>query len=185
MQSCVAEVALDSESACVEQTLYKFQSKTVASLSTFWPDHAVGLTFNGDRELGMQILRSAHAVPIDRNGCDASVAKVSLPAADAPGTAGMRLPTTDPLSVCLYTSGRRLAASARLTGEGAATVAARANAVSGRFDPACDRPTVADMYALMLTVSSSTRAVYVPPCGGSAYAQLAVALGQLADIPIT
>lgn len=186
-RDCVAHVNLAGEDGCV------YQYETFGSLpyvqTIAWAQHRVAISVEtSDPKLTLRIIESAHYVPTDRNGCGATIARSALPAktpATSSPIASPQLPNSDSLRLCLYTSHRRLAASAGLAGPDAATVRRLLNGVVGRLDLSCDRVTLAGMYMLVSTAGDRTRTVYVPPCGGRTFANLATAVRQLAHIPIS
>ena len=174
-------VTLEREPACVTEQSVGTQSQ----LQVSWPRAAVTITAVGRDEKGaLQILRSAHAVPVDRNGCRATNTDLdrALPR-NIPDPAniqlhGLPLPTSglDRMSVCWYIS-NRLAASAQVGGAGGRHIAQTVNALLPKWPapqpqpnlPSCDQVDRHDGVQLI----AHTRAGDV-----EAIAQLAACNGQ-------
>ncbi|WAX57470.1 hypothetical protein M6B22_01575 [Jatrophihabitans cynanchi] len=182
--SCAHPIRLDREPACPMSAASTGRSGPT-STTLIWPKHGAQLTVaNLDSKATMQILRSAHAVPVDRNGCRATNTDLdrALPR-NIPDPAniqlhGLPLPTSglDRMSVCWYIS-NRLAASAQVGGAGGRHIAQTVNALLPKWPapqpqpnlPSCDQVDRHDGVQLI----AHTRAGDV-----EAIAQLAACNGQ-------
>jgi len=115
-----------------------------------WPKHGAQLTVvNLDSRTTLQILHSAHAVPVDRNGCRATNTALdrALPR-NIPDPAnihfdGLPMPTTgvERMSVCWYI-GNRLAASALLGSTSGRHIARTVNALPPKWPAPQPQPSL-------------------------------------------
>lgn len=150
--TCAQPIGLGDEPACpVTSTAAGSPGHSGPESTTItWPRHGVQLTVaNVDNRTTMQILRSAHAVPIDRNGCRATnTALDSAPPRNIPDPAnihldGLPLPTAglDRMSICWYI-GNRLVASSLLGSASGQHVARIVNALPPRWPPVSPQPSL-------------------------------------------
>jgi hypothetical protein len=168
---CVATVRLEAEDGCVVASPGVTRStssgtRQATDLRAIWPAHDVQIvvsrTFDPSRAL--QIIRSVHAVPVDRNGCAARNDELfaglprNIPDPSSVQIAGTLLPTSgiDGMSVCWYV-GNRLVASALLDADKAATMARVVNGLPPKWPaptpqpslPTCQRLGAADGVVLI------------------------------------
>lgn len=153
--ACTDPIRLDGEPGCVMRSSAAGAPGRTGpeSASVSWPRHDVSLTVaNLPEALTLQILRSAHAVPIDRNGCAARDDRLSLPPTTSikniPDPADVKfdsalLPVPKPqgLSVCWYID-NRLAASALLDQKAAQRVLGVANGMPPKWPAPQPQPTL-------------------------------------------
>jgi hypothetical protein len=147
--SCAHPIRLDREPACPMSAASTGRSGPT-STTLIWPKHGVQLTVaNLDSKATMQILRSAHAVPVDRNGCRARNTALdhALPR-NIPDPAniqlnGLPLPTSglDRMSVCWYI-GNRLVASALVGSTSGQRLARLVNALPPKWPTPPARPSL-------------------------------------------
>jgi len=138
--SCAHPIRLGSEPACPMSAASTGQSGPT-STTLIWPKHGVQLTVaNLDSRTTLQILHSAHAVPIDRNGCRATNTALdqALPR-NIPDPAniqlnGLPMPTSgvERMSVCWYI-GNRLVASALVESTSGRHLARTVNALPPKW----------------------------------------------------
>lgn len=137
--ACAGHLALDGEMGCLTKT-GSGSLLSPYSFSAVWPKHGASLTVGGREEaLGLQIIRSAHAVPIDRNGCAARRDRM-LPDARTDLVARPVLSTgARTVSVCWYLN-NRLGASALLSGSAVRQVISAVNSAPPKWPPPIGRP---------------------------------------------
>jgi hypothetical protein len=160
-------VSLAGESECLFQHISSGHEPIVQTIT--WPAHAVAITTRTpDAALGLQIINSAHVVPIDRNGCSAENKSLAPSASttsihNIPDRVGSEfysglLPVepTRSMSVCWYI-GNRLVASALLDQSAARTVVRIANGMPPMWPALLPRPnlpscqTMAERDGVLLT----------------------------------
>jgi hypothetical protein len=202
--ACVATVALDGERGCVTASLGESESgpngtRQATDLVAVWPRHDVQLstTRSFDEQAALRIIRSAHAVPIDRDGCAASVDPIQAPQHNDPSQDGgaSLVPPKRPartMGVCWYIA-HRLVASGLLNAHDANTVLGGARSATELFSaapyPGCrvDSTDGVKLITQYANGSRSTTVLYVAACAGRASrsAQYVSTLARLADIPVT
>lgn len=143
---CYERIALDGESGCVTRETPDRVRPGGYGLTVWWPQHQVGLsTFTPTLTAGLRVLQSAHAVPVDRNGCAARADATELAgSAQSTHPAGLfdseLLPAaTQQLGVCWFIA-NRLVASALLDQEQAQRVLHVANHMAPKWPAPARRP---------------------------------------------
>lgn len=204
-QRCATTVTLDSERGCVVASRGATESRPggkvrqATDLTVAWPKHDVQLaiTRTVDEALGLRIIRSAHAVPVDRHGCAAVRDPIEPPGKHDPASIGgaPAVPDDRPaksMRFCWYIA-NRLAASASLDANEAATVLHAAQDAKQLFSPSSTCSAVDHSDAVILAVryngGGSAEGILraaacpgrtSPPAGSSFVTQL----GRLAGMPL-
>jgi hypothetical protein len=133
---CLAEVALDDETTCVSTTpLSGTGVQPGARFVASWARHAVSiLVSTSDENLGLEILRSAHAVDVNRHGCAAKRDPMAVAGTTSDGKLfpGDVSPTS--AGVCWYV-GNRLGASTTLDATRATALTTRSDQTPRLFKP--------------------------------------------------
>jgi hypothetical protein len=134
-------VTLDGQRACVIVLSVGAQWQ----LEISWPRAAVTIVAIGrDKKAALDILRTAHAVPVDRNGCAARDESLDAVHNSGSGRIDQHLLPSDmtrSLSVCWYLS-NRLVASALLDEPAAQEVIDVANSMPPEWPAPPQRPTL-------------------------------------------
>jgi hypothetical protein len=206
--SCLTMVRLDEESGCVVASPGMTETdssgtRQATDLTVTWPLHGVqiAVTRTFDTSFSLQIIRSVHAVPVDRNGCAARNDALLLPK-HVPDPANVRfadgLPRTDParqMSVCWYVD-NRLVASGLLGSKDADAVLRGAQEVADLFDPytggpcdPVDRTNGVELITEYADGSTGHAVLHAARCGGRSHAspagQYVANVGKLAGMPLT
>jgi hypothetical protein len=214
--TCARPISLGDEPACpLTSTAAGSPGHSGPESTTItWPRHGVQLTVaNLDSRTTMQILRSAHAVPIDRNGCRATNTALyralprNIPDPASIQLDGLPLPTKslDGMSVCWYIDDR-LAASALVGSASGQHLARIVNALPPRWPapqpqprlPSCDEVDQHDGVQLIahtrtgevdaiaqLAACDGQRTVGTGSHGVLVEPELATALAKATGIPFT
>jgi hypothetical protein len=137
---CSEQLELDGELACLSTTATTSLPST-STYEAYWTKHRVAVSAVGDdRAVLLRIIRSAHAVPVDRHGCAADRDPIEPPGkrdpADADGapTVPENRPATS-MGVCWYIA-NRLVAAGTLGADAADSVLRSANEAAKLFSPA-------------------------------------------------
>lgn len=140
--ACIVTVALGDETSCIRSAPTGVAGRQrIVTLAVWWPKLQAGIeVMTVDAPLGLRIIRSAHPVAVDRNGCAATNSALLLPrgipdpANVHVGDSASRIAPADGMSVCWYI-GNRLAASGSLGANDTGAVLRAAAANAALFSP--------------------------------------------------
>ncbi|MEP7020257.1 MAG: hypothetical protein ABI808_06370 [Pseudonocardiales bacterium] len=199
-RGCTEQIALGGERACLSDTATA-SIPSIDTFSVYWPQHRVAISALGrDRAVLLRIIRSAHAVPVDRHGCPAARDPIEAPGQHDPAAVGGApiVPAqrhASSMSVCWYIA-HRLVASAGLGTKDTASVLHAAAVQPTWFSPVgspgCGAVDRTDAVILGVRYSGGGSAEGIVrlagcPWRGSAGGQdgFVVILARLAGMPLT
>lgn len=202
---CATTVTLDTEAGCVVAQRGTAESgsggegRQPTDLTVAWPKHDVRLSVSRtfDEAFGLRIIRSAHAVPVDRHGCAADRDPIEPPGKHDPASIGgaPAVPEDRPansMRVCWYIADR-LAASASLGGQDAGTALHAAAGATALFSPSSDCSDVDHTDGVVLAVryaggGSAEGILRAAACPGRSSqavgSSFVTTLGRLAGMPL-
>jgi hypothetical protein len=194
--TCRDRISLGDESSCISGSA---GAKNSVRLGAWWPRHQVAIDVStSDDALGLRIIRSAHAVPVDRHGCAAARDPIEPPGKHDPASIGgaPEVPDDRParsMTVCWYIA-HRLVASASLGSKDASTVVHAAAGAKWLFSATSACSAIDHSDAVVLEVryrggGSAEGILRLASCPGrsaqSAGSGFVAELARLAGMPLT